>query len=248
MNRSRIIDSVLLTVLLIGVSTFPVNLLVSDLFWYYFIEALLMLAVLLFILFYENRHPEINPPKKEFCLFNFLLLLPAVLVAFSNFFYALILGEPLVISFSWYSLPHFFFIVLNVIVEEFVFRKHLLGNLTHPKKIIRILISAAIFAACHLTLFFSTFDPSTLVVVAYAFGLGMVLGLIYCYAHSLIACIGLHLMFNIFNDFLFEHLYNVNNVLWYYLINVIVALLVGVYLLLAYLLELRKSPAELDLN
>ena len=187
MNRSRIIDSVLLTVLLIGVSTFPVNLLVSDLFWYYFIEALLMLAVLLFILFYENRHPEINPPKKEFCLFNFLLLLPAVLVAFSNFFYALILGEPLAISFGWYSLPHFFFIVLNVIVEEFVFRKHLLGNLTHPKKIIRILISAAIFAACHLTLFFSTFDPSTLVVVAYAFGLGMVLGLIYCYAHSLIA-------------------------------------------------------------
>ena len=55
-------------------------------------------------------------------------------------------------------------------------------------------------------------------------------------------------MFNIFNDFLFEHLYNVNNVLWYYLINVIVALLVGVYLLLVYLLELRKSPAELDLN
>ncbi len=248
MNKARIIDSAILTILLIGVSTFPVNLLVQDLFWYYFIEALLMLAVLIFILFFENRHPETNPPKQEFCLLNFLLLLPAALVAFSNFFYALILGEPLVMSFGWYSIPHFAFIVLNVIVEEYIFRKHLLGNLTHPKKIIRILISAGIFALCHLTIFFSTFNPFDLIVVAYAFGLGMVLGLIYCYAHSFIACIGLHLMFNLFNDFLFEHLYNVNNVIWYYLINVIVAILVGVYLLLVYLLELRKSPANLDLN
>ena len=252
MNMSRIIDSVLLTILLIGVSTFPVNLLVNDLFWYYFIEALLMLAVFLFILFYENRHPETNPPEKRFNLFNFLLLLPSVLIAFSNIFYALIMRAPMVGEpknwFKLYDLPHLVFIVLNVIVEEYIFRKHLLGNLTHPKKIIRILISAGIFAACHLTLFFSTFDPSTLIVVAYAFGLGMILGLVYCYAHSLIACIGLHLLFNLFNDFLFEHIFVVNSALWYYLINVFVALIVGVYLLIIYLAELRKSPAELDLN
>lgn len=251
MNRSRIIDTALLTVLLIGVSTFPVNLLVHDLFWYYFIEALLMLAVLIFILFYETRHPEISPPKQRFVLFNFLLLLPSVLVAFSNFFYALIMRESMVGPSQWfelYDIPHFVFIVLNVVVEEFIFRKHLLGNLTHPKKIVRILISAGIFAICHLTLFFSTFNPADLIVVAYAFGLGMVLGLVYCYTHSFIACIGLHLMFNLFNDFLFEHLFYVNNVLWYYLINVFVAVIVGIYLMLIYLVKLRKSPAELDLN
>ena len=248
MNRSRIIDTALLTVLLIGISTFPVNYFVHDLFWYYFIEALLMLAVFLFILFYENRHPEINPPKKRFNLINFLWLLPSVLMTISNFFYAWILREPVVNSFGLYSIPHFAFIVLNVIVEEYIFRKHLLGNLTHPKMIVRIVISAAIFALCHLTLFFSTFNPLDLVVVAYAFGLGMVLGLVYCYAHSLIACIGLHLMFNLFNDFLFEHLYLVNNALWYYLINIFVAIIIGVYLLIIYLLKLRKSPAELGWN
>lgn len=248
MNRSRIIDSAILTVLLIGVSTFPVNYFVHDLFWYYFIEALLMLAVYLFILFYENRHPEINPYKRPFVLWAFLWLLPAFLIAFSNLIYALILREKVVVSFGMYSIPHFVFIVLNVIVEEYVFRKHLLGNLTHPKKIIRILIAAAIFALCHLTLFFSTFDPSTLIVVAYSFGLGIVLGLFYCYTNSLITCIGLHLAFNLFNDFLFEHLFLVSNVLWYYLINVIITILIGVYLTLVYLLKLRKSPAELDLN
>ena len=245
MNRARIIDSAILTILLIGVATFPVNYLVHDLFWYYFIEALLMLAVLLFILFFEVRHPETNPPKKRFNLSNLLWLLPSVLVAFSNFFYALILKEPINSTFGLYSIPHVAFIVLNVIVEEFVFRKHLLGNLTHPKPIVRIVISAAIFALCHLTLFFSTFNPASLIVVAYSFGLGMILGLIYYYTNSLIACIGLHLMFNLFNDFLFEHLYGVNNVLWYYLINLFVAVIIGVYLLLVYLLKLRKNPAEL---
>ena len=245
MNRARIIDSAILTILLIGVATFPVNYLVHDLFWYYFIEALLMLAVLIFILFFETRHPETNPPKKKFNLNNLLWLLPSVFVAFSNFFYALILKEPINSTFGLYSIPHVAFIVLNVIVEEFVFRKHLLGNLTHPKPIVRIVISAAIFALCHLTLFFSTFNPASLIVVAYSFGLGMILGLIYYYTNSLIACIGLHLMFNLFNDFLFEHLYAVNNVLWYYLINLFVAVIIGVYLLLVYLLKLRKNPAEL---
>ena len=245
MNRARIIDSAILTILLIGVATFPVNYLVHDLFWYYFIEALLMLAVLIFILFFETRHPETNPPKKRFNFNNLLWLLPSVFVAFSNFFYALILKEPINSTFGLYSIPHVAFIVLNVIVEEFVFRKHLLGNLTHPKPIVRIVISATIFALCHLTLFFSTFNPASLIVVAYSFGLGMILGLVYYYTNSLIACIGLHLMFNLFNDFLFEHLYAVNNVLWYYLINLFVAVIVGVYLLLVYLLKLRKNPAEL---
>ena len=251
MNRSRIIDTALLTILLIGVSTFPVNLLVHDLFWCYFIEALLMLAVLIFILFYETRHPEINPPKQRFVLFNFLLLLPSVLVAFSNFFYALIMREPIVDPKYWFELsdiPCVCFIILNVIVEEYVFRKHLLGNLTHPKKIIRILISAGIFAVCHLTKFFSTFNPYDLISVAYSFGLGMVLGLIYCYTHSFIACIGLHLMFNLFNDFFFGHLFPVNSVLWFILINLFLAIIVGVYLTLIYIFKLRKSPAELDLN
>ena len=248
MNRARIIDSAILTILLIGVATFPVNLLVHDLFWYYFIEALLMLAVLIFILFFENRHPETNPPKRRFVLNNFLLLLPSVLVAFSNFIYALCLQEPVNSSFGLYSIPHVIFIILNVIVEEFVFRKHLLGNLNHPKIIVRIVISAAIFALCHLPLFLTTFNPANLIVVAYSFGLGIILGLIYCYTNSLIACIGLHLLFNLINDFLFEHLFYVNNVLWYYLINIFVAVIVGVYLTLVYLLKLRKNPAELGLN
>ena len=116
--------------------------------------------------------------------------------------------------------------------------------LRHPKKIVRILISAAIFGVCHITRFLSTFNPADLIVVVYAFGLGMVLGLIYCYTNSFIACIVLHLLFNLVNDFLFVSLFGVSNVLWYYLINVILAVIIGVYLLLVYLFIFEKKPSN----
>lgn len=244
MNKTRVIDSILLIVLLIGVSTFPVNLLVKDLFWYYVVEALLMLAVFLFFLFYESRNPDLIPQRGRFNLTNLLWLIPSLIAVFSNFIYALICKESIQQTFGLYSIPHAFFILFDVIVEEYVFRKYLLGNLNHPKKIIRILISASIFALCHLTIFFSTFNPLDLVVVAYAFGLGMVLGLIYCYTNSLISCIVYHFLFNFVNDFLFEHLFFVTNELWYYLINIFIALIVGIYLLFIYLLKLRKNPAK----
>ena len=245
MNKSRLIDQIILIVLLIGVSTFPVTYFVHDFFWYYTIEALMMLAVLLFILYFDKKHVDIYGYHKKINWINVLWLLPAITVAFSNLIYALFLKEEPVNGFGWFSIPHAAFIILNCAVEEYIFRKHLLGNLTHPKTIIRILISAAIFAACHLTIFFSTFNPLSLVVVAYTFGLGMVLGLIYCYTNSLGACIIFHVMFNMLNDFLFESLFFVNNPLWYYLINAIITVIVGIYLFIVYWFKLRKNPAEL---
>ena len=242
MTRSRLIDEIILIVLLIGVSTFPVNYFVHDMFWYYTIEALLMLAVYLFLLFYEKRNPQINPIMGRFNLTNFLWLLPAFIICGSNFFYTLTGKTLFSPSFELYSIPHAFFIIFNVLVEEIIFRKHLLGNLHHPKKIIRITIAAAIFGACHLTTFLSTFNPYDLIVVAYAFGLGMVLGLFYVYTNSLIACIALHLSFNMINDYLFGYMFLVAaGDIWYYLINLFVAIGVGIYLAIIYFFRLRDS-------
>lgn len=240
MNRSKLIDVVILTVLLIGVSTFPVGYFIKDPFWYYTVEALLMLAVLIFLKFYEGRNPEIVPYKRRFNLTNFLLLLPSFLIVGSNLYYALFLREPVYNTFGFYSIPQAIFIILNVLVEEIIFRKHLLGNLNQYKPIVRILISAGIFALCHLTGFFSTFNPASLITVAYAFGLGMVLGLLYVYTHSLYTCIALHALFNLINDFLFEGLFGVSNFMWYILINLFVAIIVGIYLLVIYLVKLKK--------
>ena len=174
-----------------------------------------------------------------------LLFIPVVIVAISNFIYAWCLKETVHPLFNWSNPLQILFIALLVTVEELIFRYLLLGNITKGKPIIRIIIAAGIFALCHLTHFFSTFNPADLVVVAYSFGLGLVLGLIYYYSHNLIVCVGLHFLFNFCNDFLFVRLYSVSNLLWYYLINGFVALVIGLYILAVYLLKLRKNPAEL---
>ena len=248
MNRSRMIDSLILMLLLIGVSTFPTNLLVSDYFWFYVREALLFLLVFLYILIYERRHPEVVTYPGRFNKINLFWLLPSFVIVGSNLIYALFLRERPHFDSQWYYIPEIIFISLNVLVEEYIFRRHLLGNLQHPKKIVRIVISAGIFALCHLTFFFSTFNPLALIKVAYAFGLGMVLGLLYCYTNSLIPCIVLHLLFNLINDFTFEHFFYVSNELWYYLINVIVTIVVAIYLLIVYLMKLEKKPSVSRLN
>lgn len=240
MSKAKLIDIAIIIVLFIGVSTLPVGYFVHDMFWYYVIEALLMAAVLLFIFIYARRHTYLYPEKNRFRPKALLLLLPSILIVGSNFYYAWILREPLTPNFESYHVIQIFFVVASVVVEEIIFRFLLLGNLEHENKMIRIVISAGIFAACHLTHFFSTFNPASLVVVAYAFGLGMVLGMIYCYTNSLIPCIALHLLFNLINDFLFERLFGVSNLLWYYLINVFVAVIVGLYLLVAHLLFLKR--------
>ena len=245
MLKSKIIDIAIITLLYIGICTFPTNLLTSSEIFYYLIEALLMVAMLLFIILYVRAHRYLKPDKQPTDFKVLLLFIPVVVVAISNFLYAWILKEPIHALFNWANPLQVLFIALLVTVEELIFRHLLLGNIERGKPIVRIIIAAGIFALCHLTHFFSTFNPADLVVVAYSFGLGIVLGLIYFYSHNLIACIGLHFLFNFCNDFLFVRLYTVSNLLWYYLINGIVALVVGLYVLGLYLLKLRKNPAEL---
>ena len=245
MSKNKIIDIALIILLYIGISTFPTNLITSDSVIYYLIEALLMAVALTIILLYVRRHTYLLIEKKPIDYKVLLLLCPVVVVAISNFIYAWIMKEEFYPVFINSDPLQILFICLGVVVEEIIFRYLLLGNIEQGKPIVRIIVAAGIFGLCHLTHFFSTFNPISLVVVAYSFGLGLLLGIVYYYSHSLIACIGLHLIFNLCNDFLFTHMYTTNNALWYYIINGIVAVLIGVYVLMVYLLKLRKNPAEL---
>ena len=245
MTKNKIIDIAIIVLLYIGICTFPTNLITSNEIFYYLIEVGLMVLMFLFIILYVRAHGYLKPEKQQIDYNALLLFIPVVIVAISNFLYAWFLKEPVHALFNWANPLQILFILLLVTVEEVIFRYLLLGNISKGKPIVRIVIAAGIFALCHLTHFFSTFNPADLIVVAYSFGLGLVLGLIYYYSHNLIACIGLHFLFNFFNDFLFVRLYSVSNLLWYYLINGIVALIVGLYLLALYLLKLRKNPAEL---
>ena len=245
MTRNKIIDIALIGLLYIAVCTFPIGLITKVYIFYFLFESLLLLAMLLFIILFVRTRAYLKPDERRIDYKTLFLFIPVVVVAISNFFYAWIFKEPVYPVFEWANLLEVLSIALLVIIEELIFRYLLIGNMERGKPIVRIVIAAGIFGLCHLTHFFSSFNPVDLIIVVYTFGLGMLFGIIYYYTRCLIACIGLHFLFNFCNDFLFARLYSVSDALWYYLINGFVALAIGIYVLVLYLVKLRKNPAEL---
>lgn len=246
MSRNRLIDIILVIIFYIGVSTFPIGLMTDNPYIFFGVEIALFIVCLLFIFIYGRRQPDFFKPLPKINKKNFLLLLPTVIVVLSNMIYAWILRETFYPSYFYFSdVLVVIHIILVAITEEIIFRHLLISNLTSENKIYKILISAGIFGACHITHFLSTFNPADLIIIVYTFALGLLLGFFYCYGNCLYVCIGVHTLFNICNDFLFVRFYAVNNQLWYYLINAIIALVVGLYLLGIYFIKLRKNPAEL---
>ena len=246
MSRNRIVDIALIIIFYIGVSTFPTGLITNNPYIYYGVEIALYVACLLFIILYGRRQEGLIQKFPRMNLYNFFLLLPVVVICISNFIYAWSFKEAFEPRFDYSDILAVIHIILVVIVEELIFRHILIANLEHDNKLIRIVISAGVFALCHITHFLSSFNPADLVIIVYTFGLGLVLGFMYCYGNCLYACMGLHFLFNLCNDFLFERLYYVNNTLWYFLINIFVAVAMGLYIFAIYMLQLRKNPAELD--
>lgn len=248
MFKNRFLDSVLIMILFVGLSTFPTNLITNDPYIYYAIEIGLMMVMILFIFLFQRRYPDIFPVIRRINYKNIALFTPLLIVPFSNFVYAWCLNESPYPYFNYFDILKVIFICLSVFVEELCFRYILIPHINHENKLVVILISASIFALCHLTHFFASFNPYDLIIVAYSFGLGIVLGFIFVYTNSIVACIIYHLLFNLLNDFLFANIYPVNNPLWYYIINGIIALLAGVYLLLVYLFKLKEKPSRARLN
>ena len=123
----------------------------------------------------------------------------------------------------------------------------LIDNLDDSEKPnIKILIAASIFAACHLTHFFSTFDPSTLAIVGYTFFLGIILGFIYVYGGSFYYCVLFHFAYNTFNDSFASFINPGIRDLAYYLINIGVGVMVALYLFLIYIFKIRLKDKNLS--
>ncbi|MCR5185217.1 MAG: CPBP family intramembrane metalloprotease [Bacilli bacterium] len=244
MNRQKLIDLSILIVLFIAVAALPINYVVDKIYVYHAIMIGVLLLYLIFLLVYLKLNPYLINKKKNYNAKNLLLLLPSVIIIISNFIYAWCAQEKMNVSFEEHAILEALLIILIAIIEELLFRFVLLGNLDEKRPLRAILISSSIFALSHLSIFFSTFNPIDLIPIIYAFGLGMILGLFYMYSRLFIACVCFHVLFNLINDFLFENIYQISNDMWFYIINTLIGLIVGVYLLLIYLFIFRKKETN----
>lgn len=234
------IDALILISLYLVFASFPFSLIFKDdLILSTTLSICLVFLYFVFMIIYIIKSKTIKIEKRIFNLKHTLLILPSIIITVSNYFY--LLSTNCVFTFSNTTLLNIGFTFIIVIVEELLFRGVLFPELKNFKPLQRILISAGIFGICHINRFLSTFNPLDLIIILYTFGLGIVLGLLYEYGGSLLSVIIFHLLYNVFNQVLFNcFVIKDMNYPIYYLINCIIGLAVAIYLGLIYFFIFRK--------
>ena len=243
MSKKKLIDLLILIFGYLVCASFPFGLFIKGEIAAWLIPTLqfaLQLIYLVFWIFFLKKS-ALSTLKIRTNLKNYLLIVPSVVIFASNFIYAGIHPEDMVGKIDLYFAIKIFLTAAVVTNEEIIFRYVLIGNLDYIKKPIwKILISSGVFAICHIGAFLSSFNPADLLVIAYTFGLGLILGTLYVYGGAPCTCICLHLLFNLVNGVIFEALFVINDYTTYILTNLGVAGIIGIYLIIIYFVRLRK--------
>ena len=154
------------------------------------------------------------------------LFLPFFLIPFSNLF-ALLAGGAFTFDFSSLDALRLFALPLGVFLEEIIFRDLALkGREGKKEKLMWLFLSSLLFALSHLA---SGFSLSSLVQVAYTFGLGLLCGLLYLEGGGFWPSFLLHLLFNLFNNEVYRWVCGSVSEIAFYAVNIGVAVLVGTY-------------------
>lgn len=233
--RFRFSDLLLFILIFIFVAAFPVDLIpVAPIYQLAIIVGLrgLLVAYYIYIIIkYRIKVFGIANIK------NLLLCLPFFLVAASNMIAAGIDGGfNGVFDSPWVLVLNTIYTLFIAVSEEIVFRLFIHNSLANTSSVKRIFGSAAIFALMHLLNIINVRYLDALVTVllqtVYTFGLGLLLGVLYEYSHSLTGAMLLHFCFNFFNTTLFQYLNGYTSTLAFYLTAVVIAVVVGAYALL----------------
>lgn len=241
--QRKLIDLCIIIFAYLFCASFPFGLFIKGENAEWVIPLLQIMMQIIFLAFWVFFIPRSNLKviKIRTNLKNYCAIIPSFLVCGSNFIYAAFKPADFHPHFSWIFAIQVILTFLTVANEEYLFRLVLIGNLDPIKKpIAKIFVASGIFGLCHIGGFLSTFNPVELINVAYTFGIGLVLGLIYVYGGAPCTCICLHLLFNIVNGLVFSSAFIVSDFTTYILVNLIVACVFGIYLLTIYLLRLRK--------
>jgi membrane protease YdiL (CAAX protease family) len=127
--------------------------------------------------------------------------------------------------------------LLTAILEELLFRNILLEEFINQNsnKFIALLYSSLIFGGTHLLNISSLASiPTCIIQAIYTTGIGLIFGLIYIKTNNIIYPITIHFLFNYINDTLIAHLYNINWDSTFFVTNITIGLIIGLYSLFIY--------------
>ena len=239
---------IILVLLYIAVISFPFSLLVNDTVATILdmvLKAMFLVVAFISIKKYQLSELRFLPSKNA----KLLLLIPLLVLTFSNWIYIWIFRSPLNSSIDGGALTlTLFSTLITVFCEELLFREVMHDCLKEfiKQDYLRILIAATIFALLHfLNLFYGVDFLMVLAQVGYAFILGLVLGLIKEKGAGIIAFVSFHFLFNAFNNDLFSILYKGEWNANFVIINVIIGACVVGYGILMYFLIKPKVPQQI---
>lgn len=203
---------ILLAVYIVTIS-FPIYLLTQDIYVRAGVVLGLRAAYLVFIILFSIFTKLAKSYSGKTNLKNLFLLLPLFFVAFMNLFYwGVVTRSNFDTIFQKFSgggnksleIMMLFSILITVAEEELLFRYIIQKNLTVGHKILRITISASIFAGCHvfnlLTAHGGIFPPVELLQILLVFGIGIILGFLFEYTNNIFVPILFSLIYALCSD------------------------------------------------
>ena len=244
--RLKTSDVLLFLLLFVFVASFPVDLIKVDYVYQLLIQIGLRSLLLTYYIYLivKNRIKIFGMVSWR----HIALCIPFLLACVSNIIASGIDGG-FVVGMTLTSAEFSLYIILvlfSVISEEIIFRLFIHNTFANTSSIKRILFSAGIFALMHLVNLVNVSSVnmmvSVLVQAVYAFGLGILLGFIYEYGHSLTICVIFHLLFNLLNDVLYTFVLGgyINHMLTFYLTAVVIAVILAGYVFAVYKLYYCK--------
>lgn len=242
--RIKFSDLLLFILLFIFVAAFPVDLINVDLEYKILIQIGLRVLLLVFYIYLiiKNRMKIFGMAN----LMNILMFLPFLLACFSNMIASSIDGGFSGVQYSPTIIALYSLLMLVVALsEEIVFRLFIHNSLAGASSIKRIFASAGIFALMHLLNLVNVASVNALVTVlvqtVYTFGLGILLGFLYEYGHSLSICVLFHFAFNMLNEVIYLYVMGgYAGELAFYLTAITIGVIIGIYTFLIYKFYLSK--------
>lgn len=242
MSKKRFYSVSLLICVFVLFTSIPFNLFITNQNLIYILQVILKILFLIFAFFYLKKE-NYNYSFKEKLHLKHLILLPFILVCFSNLFVCLISNSKVTEINMLEFVKDIGFYLLVAISEELVFRYALFNELKAKySNFLAMLISSLVFGGLHLlniTSFASI--PTCLIQALYTFGLGMLLSLIYVYTQNILMTISAHFLFNLINDSLAASLFEINWDFKFYLINILFAIVFAIYGILIYIFKIKKE-------
>ncbi len=198
MNNKRVLYLFIAMFTYLVIISFPTYLFTNDIDVIKGVELGLRLAYLVFIVLFSFLSPLRKRYTGKTRLTNLFLLLPLFFVAFMNIFYLGVVtrssyesvfvqltndGERLTLILTLIT------VIITSIEEEFLFRYVVQRNLSMRHKMVRILVSSAFYAVSHVFIILyngrGIINPWNLFSVLFAFGVGIILGILYEYTNNL---------------------------------------------------------------